>query len=66
MTAADVAGVSATTVGRIAHEELVHGHQAGEVQTYAEAIGRDNRMLTDPVSYSTVRRRIHEAEDQSS
>jgi len=44
-------------------EELVREHQIGEVQTYAEATDRANEMLTDPVSYSTVRRRMHDLED---
>lgn len=81
--AANAAGVSASTVGRIAHqgglpvgpatrpkkmpddtvEELVREYQTGEVQTYAEATDRANEMLTDPVSYSTVRCRMHDLED---
>ncbi|KAG0330996.1 hypothetical protein BG000_011297, partial [Podila horticola] len=81
--AADTAGISFTSVGRITHEdslpvgsagrlkklsdetveELVREHQTGEVQTYAEATHRANEMLTEPVSYSTVRRAMHDVED---
>ncbi|KAF9321303.1 hypothetical protein BG003_002484 [Podila horticola] len=44
-------------------EELVREHQTGEVQTYAEATHRANEILTEPVSYSTVRRAMHDVED---
>ncbi|KAG0037933.1 hypothetical protein BGZ82_001521 [Podila clonocystis] len=81
--AADVAGISPTSVGRIAHkeglpvgpagrpkklsdgtvEELVREHQTGEFQTYVEATDCVNEMLNESVSYSTVRRAMHDVED---
>ncbi|KAF9428923.1 hypothetical protein BGZ94_000487 [Podila epigama] len=46
-------------------EELKHERETGELgSSYVEATQRANELLTDPVSYSTVRRRLHEVEDE--
>ncbi|KAG0029285.1 hypothetical protein BGZ81_003958 [Podila clonocystis] len=44
-------------------EELVREHQTGEVQTYVEATDSVNEILNESVSYSTVRRAMHDVED---
>ncbi|KAG0330357.1 hypothetical protein BG004_002114 [Podila humilis] len=43
--------------------ELVREHQSGDISSYAEATDRANEKLGDPVSYTTVRRRMHDVED---